>query len=93
VPSYNKTNGLRAFVNRESSYFAPTDTTKKWGYTGLYHEYLVLYASYQYARAKNLDVREGFKRDLLELEEKIKKHAGTKHRSPKRITAKSQDYK
>lgn len=84
IPNYNSTNGLRMFINRESTYFTASDTTKKWGYTGLYHEYLVLYASYQYARAKTLTNREALKRDLLEVEEKIKKHHGTRERDRKR---------
>lgn len=80
IPSYDSTNGLKVWINREASYFTSSDTTKKWGFTGLYHEYLVLYPSYQYARAKNLANREVIKRDLIELEEKIRKHAGTRER-------------
>jgi len=93
IPSYAKTNGLRAFVNRESTYFTASDTTKKWGYTGLYHEYLVLYASYQYARAKSLPNRDSIKVDLLELEDKIKKHSGQRHRVAVRFEPAVEDYK
>jgi hypothetical protein len=80
IPSYSKTNGLRLFINREASYFTSADTTKKLGFTGLYHEYVALYASYQYARAKSLENREALKRDMTEIEQKIKKHAGTRQR-------------
>ena len=83
IPSYAKTAGLRVFINRESTYFLSSDTTKKWGYTGLYHEYLVLYPSYQYSRARGLNNQEAFKRDLLELETKIRKHSGSRQRNIK----------
>jgi hypothetical protein len=80
IPSYSATDGLRIFINREASYFLSTDTTKKLGFTGIYHEYLVLYASYLYARTKGLLNREVLKRDMLEMEERIKKHQGTRER-------------
>lgn len=83
IPNYDKADGLRVFINRESTYFTVSDTTKKWGYTGLYHEYLVLYPSYQYARAKSLINRDIFKRDLLELEQKIAREQGQRQRDVK----------
>lgn len=92
IPSYASTGGLRVFINRESTYFTASDTTKKWGYTGIWHEYLVLYASYQYARAKTLANRETLKRDLLEMEEKIKNHAGQRERNvAKRLKVRIED--
>jgi hypothetical protein len=84
IPNYNSTNGLRVFINRESTYFTSSDTTKKWGYTGLWHEYLILYTCYQYARAQDLPNREVLKRDLMELEDKIKRHLGSRQRDVKR---------
>lgn len=83
IPSYSYTNGLKVWINREASYFIASDTTKKWGFTGIYHEYLVLYACYKYAVAKMLSNRDIFKRDLLEMEEKIKKHLGQRQRDVK----------
>ena len=81
VSSYNYKDGLRVFINREALHFSATgDEDVVFGFTGIYHEYLVLYASYQYARTKGLLNRETFKRDLLEMEEKIKRHAGTRER-------------
>lgn len=97
IPNTSVTNGLKVLINRESTYFTNDDIntgTKKWGYTGLYHEYLVLYTSYQYARAKSLPNAEQFKRDLIELENKIKKHSGLKNRSMNNfITPSVADYK
>jgi len=84
IPNYNATRGIKVWINREASYFTASDTTKKWGFTGLYHEYLVLSPSYQYARAKRLDNRNDLKRDLIEMEEKIKKHIGQRQRDVKK---------
>lgn len=85
IPSYSYTNGLKVFINRESTYFTSSDTTKKWGYTGLWHEYLILYACYQYARKAKLSNMNVFKRDLLEIEDAILRHAGVRNRTKRRI--------
>lgn len=71
IPSANVTSGLKVFVSREGSYFLTTDTTKKPGIGGLYHEYLVLEPCYRYARANLLPNREVLKRDVLEMEKAI----------------------
>lgn len=94
IPSYNSTNGLRLFINREAHYFEATDTTQKLGFSGIYHEYLVLYACYQYARAKSLESRETFKRDLQEMEERIKNHSYQRERNvAKVLKVQVEDYK
>lgn len=54
VPNYNATNGLKMFVNREAQYFSSSDTTKKPGFAGIFHKYLALKPSYEYAYRKNL---------------------------------------
>ena len=76
IPDYNSTDGLKALVSRESTYFISTDTTNEWGFPGLWHEYLVLYPSYKYAKNKNLPIAESLKRDVQEMEAKISKHSG-----------------
>lgn len=83
IPSYNSTGGLKVFINRESTYFTSSDTTKKWGYTGLWHQYLILYASYEYARNKNLSNREAIKRDLKEVEDDIIRQLAQRQRDVK----------
>lgn len=50
IPSYNYTNGLKVFINREASYFSSTDTTRKPGIPGLHHRYLALKPALDYAR-------------------------------------------
>lgn len=54
IPSYNATNGLKMYINRESSYFAYTDTTKKPGVPGLFHKYFYLKPAAENARRNNL---------------------------------------
>lgn len=56
IPNYNLTNGIKFFINRESSYFIYTDTTKKPGIPGLFHKYLALRAALDYARRNSLSV-------------------------------------
>lgn len=71
IPNANVTSGLKVYVSREGSYFTTADTTKKPGFAGLYHDYLVLGVCYDYASANNLKSREVFKRDMLEMEKQI----------------------
>ncbi len=84
IPSYNSTNGLKIYVNREGSYMTPSDTTKKAGFSGLFHEYLVLKPSYNYARTKGLQNTERLKRDITEMEAKMLSHYSDRQRDVKR---------
>lgn len=56
--------GIKVFIDRESTYFATTDTTKVSGIDGLCHDYLYLKPSYEYARDKGLQNRESLFRDM-----------------------------
>lgn len=75
-PDYNYTAGIEIYINREGSYFTTSDTTKKPGFNGLYHEYLVLKPAYKYARAHGLPQRKALKQDLFELEANMIEHYG-----------------
>lgn len=83
IPNYNSTGGLKIYVNREASYFTVSDTTKKAGFSGLFHEYLVLKPSYNYSRTKNLDNKETLKRDLVEMQLAMKNHYASRQRDVK----------
>lgn len=91
MPSYSATNGLKVYVDREASYFLTSDTTKKPGFAGLYHDYLVLAVCYDYALANTLKNRDVFKRDMLEMEKQITEHYSRREKdkryvmTPKRI--------
>lgn len=54
IPSYNSTLGLMVYINRESSYFTYTDTTRKPGVPGLFHKYFALKPALDYARRHSL---------------------------------------
>ena len=81
--SYNATNGLKLFVNREGSYFLYTDTTKKPGFPGLHHEYFALKPSLKYAR-RNLSASR-----VNELEKQVREYEGDEER---RLKGKIQRY-
>jgi hypothetical protein len=68
IPNYNRTGGIKVYISREGSYFTTSDTTKKPGFAGLFHEYLALRPSYQYAFRNSLDNRNILKAEMQEME-------------------------
>jgi hypothetical protein len=72
VPNYNSALGGKIFVQREGAYFTTASTTTTPGFAGPYHEWCVLEPSYKYARANNLSQVERLKRDMVEMEQKIR---------------------
>lgn len=74
-PNYDKTDGLKIWFKRAPLLFADTDTTKKPGFSSIYHRYLALEASYSYLLTKDMgERREVVKRDMVEMLEEIKQH-------------------
>jgi hypothetical protein len=51
--------GLKAYINRESTYFNVGDTSKKPGIAGIFHEYLALRPAWKYAQRNNNPVAGG----------------------------------
>lgn len=91
-PSYNATNGLKLFVNREASYFAYNDTTKKPGVPGLFHAYFFKRPAQQYAARNSLAIAGGRLRngaftgllmEVNDMETDIKKYFGGRARDEK----------
>lgn len=70
VPNADVTNGLKVYINREGSYFITTDTTKKPGFAGIFHELLALIPMVKYGIDKNLSATQGW---MLERDKMIKK--------------------
>lgn len=66
--NYNRTGGLKVYISREGSYFTTSDTTKKPGFAGLFHEYLALRPSYQYAYRNSLANMNILKVEMQEME-------------------------
>lgn len=71
IPNYSEANGLKIFINREASYFSTSDTTKKPGFAGLFHEYLVLHPSFYYCTRNGISIRRELKEELMEMEAQI----------------------
>lgn len=71
IPNFSREDAVEIYINRTSMQFATTDTTKMAGFNPLYHEYLVLKPSYEYARDNGLDNVEKLKRDLNEMRAEI----------------------
>lgn len=68
IPSYNATKGLKAYINREASYFTESDTTKMPGCPGIHHDYFFLRPAMEYARDHNLTVYDRLAQQVLEYE-------------------------
>jgi hypothetical protein len=71
IPNYTVANGIKVFINRTASYFTTADATKKPGFNGLFHEYLVLRPSYQYAYRNSLPNMNVLKAEMQEMENEI----------------------
>lgn len=87
IPRYNSTGGLKIYINREGSYFTTADTTKKPGIPGLYHEYLALRPSYQYAYRNSLANIQALQIEMLGMEKKMKDNAGQRERDKDKVFA------
>jgi hypothetical protein len=75
IPSYNSTGGLKVFINREGSYFTTSDTTKKPGFSGLFHEFVALAPSIRYCKRNSMfDLSDRYERDLEKMKLAMKKH-------------------
>lgn len=85
IPSYTSESGLKLFINREASRFTTSDTTKKAGFSGLFHYLLVLIPSYKYARIHLPPAdRDRLKIDIGEMKGELIKHYGKRERDIKR---------
>lgn len=92
IPSYNSTNGIRIFIDREPTYFVSSDTTKVSGIDPLCHDFLYLKPAYEYARDKNLPQAEKLFRDLQVSMAKVKERYGTRQKNlVNRMTGLKQD--
>jgi hypothetical protein len=87
IPPADVTDGLKIFVNRESSYFVVADTIKKPGFDGLVHEYLVNKVAYNYARDKRLANKNDLKLGLAESMEEVEDRYGRRERDTSRNLA------
>jgi len=90
IPSYSYTNGLKFFISREASYFTASDTTKKFGACGLFHEYLALRPSYYYAYRKGLAQKLDLLNEMNKMEADIAEYYNKRSKDePPRIITKN----
>ena len=92
IPSYSQSGGLKVFINREASYFTTANTTKKPGFSGIFHEYLALRPSYQYAYRKGLQNAVALQNEMLRMEEEIKYYYGRREKDERKRMAPHQEY-
>lgn len=88
VPDYDAANGLLLYVNRESSHFASTDTTKTPGIPGIFHKYLVVRPAEDFARRNNHANYPLVRAERLQMEQDIQGYYGRRERDVrKQITS------
>lgn len=85
IPNYNYTGGLKVYINRESTYFTTSDTTKKPGFAGLFHEYLALRPAYQYAYRKGLDNVGNLEKEMLKMEDAMQEYYKSRARDVQKV--------
>lgn len=88
IPNYSITNGIKIYINREGSYFATSDTIKKAGFSGLFHELIPLKVAYKFA--PDSELKRIADRMVLK-EDAMKKAYGRRERDIKRRFTPLQD--
>lgn len=94
-PSYNATNGIQLFFEREQSYFASTDTEKEPGIPRPFHELLPLYASLDWNRVYRTDdaaLKNEIKEEIFKHERNLKVLIDKRNPTRKKITLKKELY-
>lgn len=85
IPNFSVSDGLKMFINRESTYFLVSDTTKISGIDTLCHDFLYLKPAYEYARDNGLQNREVLFRDMQVAWKKIEGRYGKRSRDEKPV--------
>jgi len=85
VPNATVENGLKMYINRETTYFTTADTTKKAGFAGIYHEYLAIRPSYMFAYRNNLANLVPLREEMLKMEKEIERYYGQREKDKKKI--------
>lgn len=86
IPSYSETNGLKIYISREASYFTTSDSTKKAGIAGIFHEYLILRPCWEYAFRNGLSNAGAIQNEMLRMEQEIVHYYSKRNKDePKRM--------
>ena len=81
TPNYDSTDGLKVWFTRAPLEFASTDTTKRPGFSSLFHEYLVFGPTYLWEKYKQSGNPEQTKRDMTEMEINMAKFYGNRNKT------------
>lgn len=88
IPNYSVSGGIKVFIDREASHFVPTDTVKKPGFVGLYHEFIAARPSWQYAEPHGLKNAIGLLNQTNSLERSIAVYYANRDKdTPRRMAA------
>lgn len=82
-PNYNSTSGLKIYFKRGPSYFAYTDTIKVPGFASIFHEYLALHASVNYAIDRTITIAKDKYTQLAQMEVSIGRFFSTRNKDEK----------
>lgn len=74
VPNYDSTGGLIVHYQRQPNYFVSSDTTKIAGIPAIFHRYLSLVASMDYAVQKQMAIKNDLATIIQQMESDIKNH-------------------
>lgn len=90
IPNYTISGGIKIYINREGSYFSTSDTTKKAGFAGIYHELLALIPSYKFGSLHLADrVVNRIEGLIIKLENGLKDYYGKREKDvARRMTPK-----
>lgn len=90
--NYNATNGLKILINREASYFAYTDTSKKPGVPGIHHDYFYLRPAMEYARRKSLPSYNRLAEEVEKLEKTIEAHFARREKDIRHVMTTKKEF-
>jgi len=83
-PNYSQDASLKIFVQRTTSYFSTTDTTKEPGFPKHLHKFVPLFCAFSYAMAKVLDKKNDLFTRLEKERARIADHASKRMKDEKR---------
>ena len=85
IPSYSAEDGLKVYINREGSYFVTTDTGKKPGFAGLFHEFLAIEPAAKYAGIHTLKNRAELRDERDKMEKAMRGYFARRERDTRRV--------
>lgn len=85
IPSYSATNGLKVYVDRETTFYTTASTTATTGFDPRIDEYLVINPLYKYAMMNGLANVNNIRERKIELERDIVRIYGRKGEDERKV--------